>query len=186
MSNCQQISTQLPMWVPYLQALAVPIVAVLVAGFGAYIAAQQMVIARDKFQHDAFYRQYDRRVVVYEATRRFLANVFDGGISEGEIRAYGLNTLDAQFLFDADLYKYVREIHARGALLNEARLHLENSPSDDQRDALKEAISEQMKWMIQQGDEHAGFAVRFEPFLVDRKTKCSQRINGRARDENFR
>ena len=58
-------SPQLPIWISYSQALAVPIIAVVIAAFGAWIAARQMVIADEKLKLDAFDRQYDRRVAVY-------------------------------------------------------------------------------------------------------------------------
>ena len=102
--------SQLPQWVSILQALAVPVFALV----GALIAWQQMAIARRKLQHDVFYRQYDRRVAVYEATRKFLGDVFHRNISDDDIRVYGLCTLDAQFLFDEEMYnilpKFVSEL----------------------------------------------------------------------------
>jgi hypothetical protein len=61
--------SQLPQWVSYLQALPVPLVAAAIALFGAWVAACQMWIAREKLRIDAFDRQYNRRVAVYEATR---------------------------------------------------------------------------------------------------------------------
>lgn len=56
--------SSLPVWVQVLQALAVPVI----AGVGAWIALQQMYLARVKLQHDLF----DRRYAVFQAVRRFL------------------------------------------------------------------------------------------------------------------
>ena len=93
---------QLPPWVSYLQALAVPIIGAIIALFSVWIAARQMWIAQRKLDHDIFYMQYEKRFAVYEATRKVLANVFHGNLSDDDIRVYGLCTLDAQFLFDDD------------------------------------------------------------------------------------
>jgi hypothetical protein len=57
-------SSSLPLWVQVLQALAVPVI----AAVGAWVALQQMHIARTKLQHDL----YDRRYAVFQAVRRFL------------------------------------------------------------------------------------------------------------------
>ena len=76
--------SQLHALVSYMQALAVPIIAIVVTAVGTWVAARQMLIAHDKLQHDAFDRQYDRRVAVYEGTRKFLASGFHGNISEDE------------------------------------------------------------------------------------------------------
>jgi len=149
-------ASQLPAWVSYLQALAVPIIAV----FGIWIAARQMVIADERLKLDAFDRQYNRRVAVYEATRKFLAGVFHRTISDDEIRAYGLYTLDAQFLFDDALYKYLRELCQRVTTWNDAK-----SPADIK--------AQNLEWITQQGDEETGFAVRFKPFLVYEQVKRS-------------
>jgi hypothetical protein len=56
-------SCSMPFWVQVLQALAVPVI----AAAGAWVALQQMHIARVKLQHDL----YDRRYAVFEAVRRF-------------------------------------------------------------------------------------------------------------------
>jgi len=44
------------------------------------MAWRQTTIARDKLRHNKFYTLYDRRVAVYEATRKFLAAVFQGNL----------------------------------------------------------------------------------------------------------
>jgi hypothetical protein len=144
-----------------------PIATIIAASAAAYFARQQMVIARDKLQHDIFYRKYERRVAVYEATRKFLADVFEN-ISEDEILTYGLCTLDAQFLFDDKLYRYLREIHWRVAAWNHARLSIEKS-SGQEKAEFERIKNEHSNWIIQQGDEQTGFAAKFAPFLVHRQ-----------------
>jgi hypothetical protein len=161
MPNC----SQLPTWVSYSQALTVPILAVIVAMFGAWIAARQMLTAHKKLQHDVFEKHYDRQVAVYEATRKFLADVFYGNISEDEIRAYGLKTLDARFLFDDNLHKYLKEVSSRVTVWNRAKSSVEHEPPGDERDEFMRQKEECLNWIRQQGDEQTGFTVRFMPFL---------------------
>ena len=85
--------SQLPPWVFYLQALAVPIFAAL----GVWIAARQMLIANDKLRLDSFDRQYERRIALYEATRGILEQVFRETLTEADTRTYGLRALTRNF-----------------------------------------------------------------------------------------
>lgn len=157
---------QLPMWVSYVQALAIPIIGVAVRAAGALIALAQVVIARDRFEIDAFDRQYARRVAVYEGTRRFLEAAIRETLSESDIRAYGLHTLDAQFLFDEGMYRYLRELCWRVTTWINAKSSIEKLPPGDDREAQELIRAEQREWIIKQGDEASGFATRFKPFLI--------------------
>jgi hypothetical protein len=164
MSSC----SQLPTWVSYLQALAVPILALV----GAWIAAQQMLIAHDKLRHDAFEKLYDRRVAVYEATRAILADVFRGNISEEKIHAYGLRTLDAQFLFDEVSCKYLKKVRDHVAALSMAETSIEHeaSPSDTKTE-WERIRAEHLDWIRQQGDGQTDFTKWFMPFLKYKPVK---------------
>jgi hypothetical protein len=143
-----------------MQALALFVVALV----GVWISARQMVIATDRLQMDKFDRLYAKRVAVYEATRKILAQVFDSGVPENDLRAYGLIALDAQFIFDDAMYKYLREIRQRIAELNLIKEQpLDTLPTYDD---YKQRKSDNLNWLVAQGDEHSGFAVRFRPFLV--------------------
>jgi hypothetical protein len=162
---------QLPIWVSYLQALAIPIVGVGVAAAGGLIAWAQMVIARDRFEIDAFDRQYVRRVAVYESTRQFLEGAIRGTLSESDIRAYGLRTLDAQFLFDDGMYMYLRELCWRVTTWIDAKSSIEKLPPGEDREVQERIRAEQLDWIIKQGDESSGFATKFRPFLVYERRK---------------
>jgi len=63
-------------WLQYLQAFAL----VAIPPIGAWLAWQQVQIARVKLQHDL----YDRRYQVFDATRRLLANVCATGYASDE------------------------------------------------------------------------------------------------------
>lgn len=170
-------ASQLPIWVSYLQALAVPILALVVAGFGAWISARQMLIAHDKLQLDAFNRQYERRIAVYEATRTILQSVFlHEIIPDNEIEAYGLHTLDAQFVFDGEMFKYLRDLRQRIVSYNLAKTKLakledENCLSNDEKGGWEKIRNDNLQWVIEQGDEATGFATRFLPFLLYKQAR---------------
>jgi hypothetical protein len=163
-------AVQLPSWVSYFQALAVPLLAVVVAAFGVWISRRQERIARDKFVNDEFYRLFEKRFAIYQATREFLAAVFLEDIYEKTIRAYGLTTLDAQFLFDESVHNYLREIAARVRTWHMAKSKSENATGEE-FDEWRRIKEENMNWLIAQGDEATGFAVRFRPFLVPSSIK---------------
>jgi len=152
--------TQLPQWVSILQALAVPVVALV----GVGIAAQQMKIARDKLRLDAFDRQYARRVAVYEATRDILAKVYRD-LSEDDIKVYGLCTLDAEFLFSSDMCKYLKELRNTVHAWKMAESKSEGSSGDERAD-WEQRKRVYLDWIRQQGDETTGFSSRFRPFLI--------------------
>jgi hypothetical protein len=160
-------TTQLPAWVSYLQALAVPLIALV----GAWIAARQMSIADQRLQYDVFDRRYERRVALYEATRTFLAKVFEERISDADIKTYGLSALDAQFLFDEGMYRYLQEIRQRVAAWHRATTSADQMPAGAERDAMERIERENGRWIIQQGDEKTGFATRFIPYLVQQPIK---------------
>jgi hypothetical protein len=159
-------ASNLPAWVSYFPALTVPII----AAIGLLIAARQMLIADDRMDFDIYQGQRERRFAIYEATRKFLASVYDDSISEDSIRAYGLHALDAQFLFDdgEELYKYLREVHSRVATWYAAEGKATKLPLGDDKNAQKQIATQNLDWINKQGDERTGFAVRFNPFLAYR------------------
>jgi hypothetical protein len=161
--------SQLPPWVSYTQALAVPIILVVIAAFGAWIAACQMWIARERLRLDAFDRLYNRRVAIYEATRTLLAAVFHGNISEADIRDYGLKTLDAQFLFDDNLHKFLSEVRNHVAGWSNANSRAKGERPGEEKSAYLRLGSEHLTWIREQGDQR--LPLRFAPFLVYKSAK---------------
>lgn len=178
MSQC----SQLPQWVSYLQALAVPVLAVVVALFGLLVALWQARIANRKLQNDEFFRTYGKRFDVYAATREFLASVFLGGVTNDSIRAYGLIALDAQFLFDAAIFQYLRELHQRVAAWHFAQSEMEHAAAAEHAE-FKRISDDNMQWIIQQGDAATGFASQFSQFLVSSQTKRSHWLFWRSRGD---
>jgi hypothetical protein len=100
------VSCPVPGWVQILQALAVPVI----AAVGAWVAIQQMRIARIKLQHDL----YDRRYAVFQAVRRFLDEALANQLVSSEtLRAFVLGTSDAEFLLPDDLAEYLARMSER-------------------------------------------------------------------------
>src|SRR5262245_41452405 len=92
----------LPLWIQWLQALAVPVI----AAVGAWIALQQM-LARVKLRHDL----YERRFAVYQAARKFLAEVLTyAAVADDALRAYVVGTSDSVFLFNDEISTYLEQI----------------------------------------------------------------------------
>jgi hypothetical protein len=153
-------SSQLPQWVSYLQALTVPILALL----GVWIAARQMLIADEKVWLDSFNSQYERRFAVYESTRSILEKSISQKISEVDARIYELRMLEGQFLFDDDMYKYLQDIHFHvlGLAQAESKSEIE---SEEERAKYRDMALGHMDWIKGQGfDDQTGIG-RFEPYL---------------------
>jgi hypothetical protein len=152
--------------------IAASIIAALVTGGFGYlqlrIARSQRDIAQDKLKLDWFALQYDKRVAVYEATRSFLKDVFDGKISEAAINGYGLHTLDAKFLFydDPSLHEHLTTIRNNVAAWHDAKMKAGTEQSSDKKKEFERIAAEQLNWITQQGHESSGFDVKFIPFLV--------------------
>jgi hypothetical protein len=125
----------MPFWVQVLQALAVPVI----AAVGAWVALQQMHIARVKLQHDL----YERRYAVFEAVRRFLDEAVSHKIVSRETyRSFALCTADAPFLFDDRLAAYLKEMreHAANAQSIYSVIEgLQDMPSDQKISAVSDA-----------------------------------------------
>ena len=96
----------IPLWLQYVQAVAV----VTIAAIGARLAWKQVQIADVKLQHDL----YDRRYRVFYAARTLLANIgLKGSASDDDVHAFMRDTSDAVFLFDDELPKYLEEMGKR-------------------------------------------------------------------------
>jgi hypothetical protein len=102
-------------------------------------------------------------VAVYEATRTLLANVFHGNIAEADIRDYGLKTLDAQFLFDDNMHKFLTDVRNRVAAWHDADAAAEHETPGERKTAYLKMRSEHLTWITEQGDQR--FPTRFERFL---------------------
>jgi hypothetical protein len=95
--------SELPSWIQYGQALATPAIAVA----GLAIAGGQFWIANIRLRHEL----YDRRLKVFEATKRLFAVVFaDGKMTSEEYYKYIQDTSEVVFLLDDEIVSYLEEI----------------------------------------------------------------------------
>ena len=146
----------LPCWVQILQALAVP----LIAAVGAWVAIQQMRIAKIKLQHDL----YDRRYAVFQAVRRFLDEmVANLVVSHDILRAFVIGTADAEFLFPDDLAAYLGEMSRRARTAQSIYMTMQSLPEGSpERAKATLAANEQTRWLVEQID---GLTARFRDVL---------------------
>lgn len=162
-------SSSLPVWVQVLQALAVPVI----AAVGAWVALQQMYLARVKLQHDLF----DRRYAVFQALRRFLDEaVSEKVVSSETFRAFALGTADAAFLFDDQLGGYLKEMRDHAAQAQSIYITMASVPGmpPDQKAAASKAAGEHFLWVVNEID---GLAEKFRPFLrLDKRSRSPLRF----------
>lgn len=168
----------LPIWIQWLQALAVPVI----AAVGAWIALQQMHLARVKLQHDT----YDRKYGVFVAVRSLLIVV--SGLKRApyveDMGAFINEIWAAPFLFDDKLVTYLGEIErrvnrARG--LNDIVIMNDLSSDTDKAKASKE-LKEHILWLSEQSDI---VTEKFRPSLELRKqhNHIFSWLHARPRDE---
>lgn len=86
----------------------------LIAMIGAWIALQQMLIARAKLNIDLF----DRRFAVYVATRKYIVTMLQnkGGTQEDAVTWWAVAS-SAPFLFDKDVSHFIEEVEKRGSVM---------------------------------------------------------------------
>jgi hypothetical protein len=158
-------STCLPTWLQYAQALALPIIPLL----GAWIALQQMLIARIKLQHDL----YDRRYAVFDGAREFLSQIMTDGVASQEaLRDYTIATGDAVFLLDDDLVAYLKEIRQHAADQRKLSIRSEQMPNGPQQDALMKEEDKHLDWL---SNQFGVLVEKFKPVLrLDRDWRWSR------------
>ncbi len=83
----------------------------LIAIIGAWIALQQMLIARARLNHDLF----ERRFAVYNATRTYIVAMLknQGGTQEDAVKWHEV-ALTAPFIFEKGISDFLEEVSTRG------------------------------------------------------------------------
>lgn len=154
-------TTTLPIWVQYVQAIAVPVIGVIIAVIGAWIALQQMRIARSKLKHDL----YDRRYTTFEAARKLLTSVsVQGDASQDAVGEYLLGISNAPFLLDDELTIYLREIGKRASDLHVTKYTLTSTFLEDRtKIELEKQANANLEWLLAQ---HDIITHKFQPFLM--------------------
>jgi hypothetical protein len=102
-----------PAWVNILSALGTPIIALIIGGFGGLIAYRQWRTARNRLKLDLF----DRRLIVYEQTRDFLARRRAlGQLTDDEITKFAIKTRVSKWLFNPAIAAYLEDEIAKAAM----------------------------------------------------------------------
>ena len=155
---------QLPTWLVYLNAAApfLTFLGALSIGIGAgLIAYGQLRISKAKLKLDL----YDRRIAVYEATKRFVLGLSSLGTVDAEnLQEYLVATRQAEFLFDDDsIPSYLRLLGTEARRLNYANSSRDESTVDPI--AKQSAIAtylELCKWFL---DQETVIKAKFSKYL---------------------
>ncbi|MEJ0096373.1 MAG: hypothetical protein WDN46_24100 [Methylocella sp.] len=144
------------------------IVAIVFSGVGAWLAWQQVQIARVKLQHEL----YDKRYRVYDAARALTADiVVHANASDEAVRQFVIGTSDAVFLFDDDkITQYLEEMRKRAAALQSVQKAFDIlAVGSDQKVANADRFAELTSWFDEQLSK--GLRDRFKPFLQFNKLR---------------
>lgn len=149
------MAPQLPIWLQYAQTIGV----LAIAFVGAFIAWQQVEIAREKLRHDA----YDRRFKLYDAAGKFLAQIIKSAKIDGDdVREYREGIGEAVFLLDEETAAFLISIADRAQFAMVNQEEMDGMPSGPERSALARKKGETIQWMFQQ---FPILTSKFRPYL---------------------
>ena len=128
-------------------ALGPPLLAAVIGGVGAWIALQQMHLARVKLQHDT----YDRKYAVFAAVHWLLTGIsaFKRAPNLVDMRDFINEIGAASFLFDDKLVAYLREIESRVHRAHGLNEMMDNFP-EESKAALSKELAEHIAWLGEQ------------------------------------
>jgi hypothetical protein len=128
----------------------------LVSGIVAWIAWQQMEIARTKLQHDL----YDRCFMIYDRARVLISEIeLHGDVSHDAVRVYATGIAHAVFLLDDGLCGYLNEIQDRAFKLPGLLARENRMPDGDERIG---KASDEAEWL---GKQLPTLVEKFKPYL---------------------
>jgi hypothetical protein len=139
-----------PVWLTIISALDAPIIALLVGGFGVFIARRQWLTAQNRLKLDLF----DRRLPVYEQTRELLARRMAlAQVDNKEITEFAIKVRIAKWLFNpamADYLDYLQEIAKKTSEINFIQSELEETLDEARRKELVSKQRERKEWLDDQ------------------------------------
>jgi hypothetical protein len=134
----------------------------IIAVVGCFIAAQQMLIARQKLNHDLF----DRRFAVFLATRDYMTAVLrqDHDL-DGKARDYHRAIAPAPFLFDDNnnITDFLKNVEERGYAAIAASRSL-TATAEETRHKHATTLSQSLDWLQQEANNES-LTRRFQPAL---------------------
>jgi len=152
--------SSLPTCVQYIQALGFPVVGSIIAVIGAWIAWQQMHIARVKLQHDV----YERRFAIFSVARELLAAIVINGVPlPQDIAKFTVGTVGAAFHFDQPTLDYLEEISLLASALLVDEQTIAGMPNGDP--AVEKRVRDNRRW-LQDQIQRKELTKRFLPYLA--------------------
>ncbi len=122
--------SQLPIWAQYLDALAVPAIAI----FGGYIAYRQWLTSHERVKLDLF----DRRMAAYQRLREAVAPInASGKVKNVDSDNFARAMNEMRFLFDKDMEDFVDGIYQ--AVLDKWALDEEMEDTRIRKHAIKKS-----------------------------------------------
>lgn len=135
-----------------------PLLLAVIAACAAWIAAQQMIIARQKLNHDLF----DRRFAVFTATQDHLVACLsrDGGTQE-DTGAFYKATRAAPFLFNKEINDFLAEVMKASINIQVFGKHVGNTSLSDHQ----KFMDIHHKAQLWAADEYERLTARFQPSM---------------------
>ena len=143
-------ASSLPPWLQYLQALslvAIPFVGLIITGLGAWIALQQMRIARMKLDHD----RYERRLRIFEASHALLSEaIVKETVSDATLKVFFVETVVAPFHFDDGVVEYLQRLGTVASSVRVTNQALADETDAKSRAKLAEDGKRDLLWLQQE------------------------------------
>lgn len=106
---------------------------------------------------------YERRLRIFEETRKFLSRVLaDGRVVLDPLMQFWAAVAESAFLFGPEILDYLDDIYKRGLQAWRVEAEYRDLPRGDQRSALVNNESDFLGWMIEQQRD---LSIRFRPYL---------------------
>jgi hypothetical protein len=123
----------------------------LIAIVAVFIAFQQWKTNQQKLNLDL----YDRRMRIYEEVKKILFIIEkDATASKEDLWRFYSSVSDADFLFEAEISKYINEIYKRGFALHiwneKYRDYTQNVPAGYNHDEVVKGKDTELSWLIEQ------------------------------------
>ena len=124
----------------------------IIGGIVAYVAVQQHKTSRDNYRLNL----YDRRFSVYEGAKNFISHVVQkADVGNAELLEFQRVTHEAVFMFDNDIFEYLKLLYDNGVELDFLKATLDDSGLTDSEKRAKiiHKRGELIKWFNSQFKE---------------------------------
>jgi hypothetical protein len=125
----------------------------------AIVAWLQWLVALNKLRLDLF----DRRYKIYDTARKFIIQIVrHANFDDSQLFDFAAGTSDAEFLFDADVVRFLGGIREHALKIRTARILLEDLPVGDERTRQAKIQHDALLWI---GDQLTPMTAAFNPYL---------------------